>query len=185
MLIYGGSAYAYANDVEFKGVSTSEKFWDEVITKFYTKYNGLQRWHQKICTQVRQTGRLEVPSGRIYTFTPEQSYKGLKWPDTKIKNYPCQGFGADLVLLARLHAYHAVQRAGLQDEVLFVCTVHDSIVVDTPSKHVDTVAKILYNAVAAIPAQCERLFGYTIGVPMTSEVHVGPTKGNMDEYKFT
>jgi DNA polymerase I-like protein with 3'-5' exonuclease and polymerase domains len=39
-LIYGGSAYSYANDSDFMGVSTSEKFWQGIIDEYYDKYKG-------------------------------------------------------------------------------------------------------------------------------------------------
>ncbi len=42
-LIYGGSAYSYANDPNFAEVSKSEKFWQGVIDEFYNKYKGLHK----------------------------------------------------------------------------------------------------------------------------------------------
>ena len=42
-LIYGGSAFSYANDPNFTAVSKSESFWQDVIDAFYKKYNGLAK----------------------------------------------------------------------------------------------------------------------------------------------
>lgn len=87
-LIYGGSAYSYANDIQFKDVSSSEQFWQEVINSYYEKYFGISAWHEKIVSEAKIKGRLEIPSGRYYPFSPEPSFQGFKWPITKIKNYP-------------------------------------------------------------------------------------------------
>ena len=39
-IIYGGSAFSFANDPDFRDTSTSEKYWQSVIDKFYAKYKG-------------------------------------------------------------------------------------------------------------------------------------------------
>ena len=39
-LIYGGSAYSYANDPNFRDIG-NEKFWQGVIDQFYDKYKCL------------------------------------------------------------------------------------------------------------------------------------------------
>ena len=100
-LIYGGSAYSYAHDSDFMGISSSEKFWQDVIDRYYQKYQGIQRWHQNLIREAQSTGRLVIPSGRHYPITPDYN-KREPWPLTIIKNYPVQGFGAELVKLARV-----------------------------------------------------------------------------------
>lgn len=88
-LMYGGSAYSYANDPDFTDVSTSEKYWQKVIDAFYNKYTGLRDWHTKIVQEAMQTGQLVMPTGRIYKFEPKKDFRGeLKAPETIIKNYP-------------------------------------------------------------------------------------------------
>ena len=94
MLIYGGSAFSYANDPDFTGVSTSVKFWERVIEQYYTKYKGMKQWHIDIVNAVKKDGYLYIPSGRYYPFQPTYKYGDWKWPVTQIKNYPvnCSGF---------------------------------------------------------------------------------------------
>lgn len=86
-LIYGGSAYSYANDSDFKGVSTSEKFWQDVIDKYYAKYYGIASWHKRLIETAQLNGKLEIPSGRHFPITPNYQ-KRDPWPLTIIKNYP-------------------------------------------------------------------------------------------------
>lgn len=87
-LLFGGSAYAYSNDVEFKDTSTSEKFWQGVIDETYNKYRGLANWHKSLMQQVVQTGKIIIPSGREYVYTPERRRGELVYPRTTILNYP-------------------------------------------------------------------------------------------------
>jgi DNA polymerase I-like protein with 3'-5' exonuclease and polymerase domains len=47
-LLFGGSAYSYANDLDFAEVGYSEKQWQEVIDSFYKKYSSIASWHKRI-----------------------------------------------------------------------------------------------------------------------------------------
>lgn len=122
---------------------------------------------------------LEIPSGRFFKFEAK-SYKGEpKWPITQIKNYPIQGFGADLVKLARIEAYKRFLESGLEGE--FIATVHDSLVYDVPEKNVQAVAQLLKESVAKVPELCYTMYMYQFKLPMLCEVLAGPSKGNLKE----
>lgn len=69
-------------------------------------------------------------------------------------------------------------------EALLVSTIHDSIIVDTPSKNLDAVAKILLQSVESVPALCKRVWDYDFGLPLTAEVQYGPNKKEMLDYSF-
>lgn len=182
-LIYGGSAYSYAHDPDFMGVSREEGFWQEVIDRYYTKYDGIAKWHKEILRTAQLEGQLSIPSGRYYPFPPERGYRGeLKWPITKIKNYPVQGFGADLVMLARLEAAKRFREAGI--EYRLVSTIHDSIVVDVPEQHLEIAATILRDSIEAVPRLCRSIWGYDFKLPLTCEVQYGPNKKDMLDFEF-
>ena len=183
MLIYGGSAYSYANDPDFMGVSTSQKFWQEVIDRYYQKYSGLAQWHKKIVHDVQKTGMLEIPSGRHYNFYPTKNNWGqLKWPITTIKNYPVQGYGADLVMLARLEFVKKLRESGLEGK--FIATVHDSLVVDTPEENVYNIGVLLKESIEAVPELCKKVWDYDFFLPLTCEVSVGKNLASLEEIKL-
>ena len=101
-LIYGATAYGFATDPDFIPLGFSERRWQEVIDSFYRKYYGGAAWHKRIISEAQTTGRLTIPSGRYYPFSPiikpDGSYArdrdgGLKWPITQIKNYPVKRSG--------------------------------------------------------------------------------------------
>ncbi len=106
----------------------------------------------------------------------------MDWPITVIKNYPVQGFGADLVMLARLEANRRLKASGL--EYKLISTIHDSIVADCPSHSYRDVGRILFESIEAVPALCKTVFGYDFSLPLTSEVQYGMNKKDMKELTF-
>jgi len=184
-LIYGGSAYSYANDSDFQGVSKNQKFWQSVIEEYYSKYTGIKEWHEQLIATAQREGVLKIPSGRQFPIAPmvNKWNGGLDWPITVIKNYPVQGFGADLVMLARLEANKRLKSSGL--EYRLVSTIHDSIVADCPSKCVDAVGRILFDSIEYVPTLCKQVFGYDFSLPLTAEVQYGPNKKDMENLVLT
>lgn len=180
-LIYGGSAFSYANDPDFTGVSNSQKFWQNVIDEYYNKYTGIKRWHDELLETVKEKGHLEIPSGRCYSYAAEYKYGDWKWPLTTIKNYPVQGFGADLVMLARIEFLKRLRASDV--EAKFIQTIHDSLVVDTPAENCYTISMMLKESVEAVPDLCREHFHYDFKLPLTSEILVGPDKKNLKEYQ--
>lgn len=181
-LIYGGSAYSYAHDSDFMGVSTSEKFWQGVIDEYYDKYKGIRKWHNELINTAKLNRCLEIPSGRSFPIEPDWT-KREPWPITVIKNYPVQGFGADLVMLARLRARQLIQlQGGLRS--LLISTIHDSIIADCPDNEVELVGRLLNQSVEEVPKLCKQTFGYDFSLPMTAEVQYGPNKKDMKDLTF-
>jgi DNA polymerase I-like protein with 3'-5' exonuclease and polymerase domains len=180
-LIYGGSAYSYANDNDFVDVSTDEKFWQKVIDKSYAKYHGIGRWHESLMYEAMSTGRVCIPTGRHFPFAPIDKGGGkLKWPRTQILNYPVQGFGADLMVLAR----YILKRELLgKHGVKFICTVHDSIVWDVVDSEVDSVVETIFKAWDQIPQEFLKWFGIPLDLPPKVEVGVGPNWKDLKEIK--
>jgi DNA polymerase I-like protein with 3'-5' exonuclease and polymerase domains len=179
-LIYGGSAYSYANDPDFKSLGR-EDFWQDVIDQFYGKYVGLKDWHTRIVDEAKRNRMLTMPTGREYHFEPEIKYGKESWPRTKILNYPVQGLGADLMAIARVSL-----RNRLLDKkgVLLVNTVHDSIILDFDSKVWDnnTIVSLVDKCFNDVPANFKKIFGKEFNLPMRVECQLGPDWGNLETY---
>jgi DNA polymerase I-like protein with 3'-5' exonuclease and polymerase domains len=178
-LIYGGSAYSYANDPNFTAVSNSESFWQNVIEEFYKKYKGLAKWHKEVVATAMRDRQLIMPTGRIYKYEPELKYGRVKWPRTKILNYPVQGLGADLMAIARVSLSNRLKG---KDGVKLINTVHDSIILDFDSKVWDnnSIVSLVDKCFTDVPANFEKLFGVNFNLPMRVECQVGPNWGNME-----
>ena len=178
-LIYGGSAYSYANDPNFTDVSKQESFWQNVIEEFYKKYSDLGKWHKQIVEQATRDRKLTMPTGRVYNYEPEIKYGKAKWPRTKILNYPVQGLGADLMAIARVSLSNRLKD---MQGIKLVNTVHDSIILDFDEKICDnnSIVAIVDKCFTDIPLNFKKLFGVDFNLPMRVECQVGPNWGNME-----
>ena len=179
-ILYGGSAYSFAHDPNFKECGYSEKEWETIIKGFYDKYPDVREWHSSLIRQATTTGKIIMPTGRVYNFKPELKKGELIWPQTTIKNYPVQGLGADLMALARVSLYHRL-KSYPTDEVKMVNTVHDSIILDAKEKYVDELAQVLKKVFQDIPANFEKMFHVPFNVPMDAEVQVGTNWKKMEK----
>lgn len=171
-LLYGGTADSYANDPDFFGVSTQKKYWQQVIEKFYEKYQGIAQWHQALVEEAMMTGRVVIPTGRFYSFKPRRNRIGeLEWPRTTILNYPVQGMGAELMVLARILMKRMMQKENVKS--LFVGTVHDSTITDGPADEKEVMYRIFKEAWERIPGMFEKVYGIPYNVPCKVEVVSG------------
>lgn len=176
-LIYGGSAYSYANDPDFTAVSTSEKFWQQVIDEFYAKYQGIAAWHINLVREASSTGRIVMPTGRFYPFEPSKKGYKSEWPRTKILNYPVQGLAADIVCLARVVAFKEFKQQQIRGKL--ISTIHDSIVADIEPDELERASKIFVEAFTSIPENFEKMFGVKFTLPVRCEISYGPDKFNL------
>jgi DNA polymerase I-like protein with 3'-5' exonuclease and polymerase domains len=177
-LIYGGSAYSYANDPNFKDIG-NEKYWQNVIDQFYNKYKELYQWHELIFNKAKQDRKLVMPTGRTYNFEPEVRGDRVHYPRTRILNYPVQGLGADLMSIARVSLYRELKDA---EGIKLVNTVHDSIILDFDPKVWDNIkiVNIVTKCFTEVPDKFTKLFGKPFNLPMRVECQVGPSWGNME-----
>lgn len=180
-LIYGGGAYSYANDNAFSDISNKEEYWQLIIDKFYEKYSGIKQWHEDLVYEAMSTGWVRIPTGRHFPFQPDMGGRKIKWPRTQILNYPVQGFGADLMVLARTELWKKMK--GLSG-ILFVCTVHDSVVLDVSPEKVDFVVRTIYETWEELPDAFSRNFGTRFDLPTKVEVSVGPNWKDQQERKY-
>jgi len=179
-LIYGGSAFSYANDPNFKDIG-NETFWQRVIDQFYAKYTGLKAWHDKIMFDVKQTNELVMPTGRTYKYQPEVNSQGnLKYPRTRILNYPVQGLGADLMTIARVSLYNKIVN---MEGVKLINTVHDSIMLDFDEKicYTNSIVPIVKESFENVPANFKHLFGKDFNLPVRVDIQVGNSWGNVED----
>ena len=177
-LIYGGSAYGFIKDPDFMGVSTNARYWERVIEKYYAKYAGIAKWHQQIVKEVGQTSKLTMPTGRMYEWDLKK-FGSFKIPEPEVKNYPVQGFGADIMSVLRISFARRFKNAGI-DGVL-INTVHDSIVVDCAAHEVKRVAEMFHKVFADAPVNINRVFNIGFNLTVRCEVLAGHNQGELYE----
>lgn len=164
-MIYGGTANGFTNDSDLKVTGFSQKKWEKVIEEYYAKYSGIAQWHNEIIQEVLMTGYLEIPSGRVYDFR-----RLLKKPDwyylPKIKNYPVQGFGADIVKIARISLW----RRWLPEYGKLCNTIHDSIVFDSPKEMVYNISMVVKEVFKDLPANLSNQYKINWDLPLEVEL---------------
>jgi DNA polymerase-1 len=180
-LLYGAMEYGFANDPDMNFISTSTKYWKKIIDKFYSKYQGIAAWHEKICSQVGKTGMLTTPFGRTYKWDCMQ-YGSFKVPTTQVKNYPVQGTGADVVSIARVLLHRRWKKANISG--CLINTVHDSIVADVEDKEVDRVVELMYNVFRDVPRNINNIFNVNFDLETKVEILVGKDMYNLFEVKL-
>ena len=169
--IFRGSGWSFANDNDFKHVSANPKYWDVVNIKFYKKYYGLDEQHKKWADLVVNGKKIYGPLGRSWDIKIARDVRGeLKIPWTTLSNFPVQGTGADLMMLARLSIAKRIKDV----ECRLISTVHDNIIIDTPTKNLQQLTDIAYQVFDDIPLNIKKIFNYEWIVPLTCEAKFGP-----------
>lgn len=173
-MIYGGTAHGFVSDPMFQHLNYRKKDWEVIIDEYFNKYHGLKSWHKNLIEQATSTGYYTSPSGRTY------DYRALfeKYEDwfyiPKIKNYPVQGFGADIVAVARVELYRRMKEA--KCESLLINTIHDSIIIDChPQELLDNPLKREYNIVKEVEKLFQdlpRLLNETFDIKFDVPLHV-------------
>ena len=186
-LLYGGQAYSYAHDSDFNHISKREDYWQKIIEDFYNKYRGVAKWHDSLIRTVVNTGQLVMPTGRRFTFDKSDVIRREWFWSTKIKNYPVQSLGADLVAIGRVAMWKRLRKAGLN--VLFQSTVHDSVDIDVDLTSVDkpletcyNICSVVDNAIKDIPINFERIFNLKFDLPVLAEIGYGPNLKDLTPY---
>lgn len=178
--IYRGSGWSFANDASFSHVSSDPKYWDEVNVKFYTKYFGIDNKHQEWSQLVLHGKPIWGPLGTYWPIDLGRDKRGdVYLPWTKFTNYPVQGTGADLMMMARIIFRNRLVKKSWGHRVLLVSTVHDSICVDAPSELLQEICDLFHQTFDALIPNIRKIFGYEWRTPMTCEVKFGNDMKNM------
>ena len=157
----------------------SAKQWEQVVEKFYIKYDGIKLWHDKVLKEATTTGQLNIPTGRTWKYEMRRNKRGeLEWPITTMKNYPVQGLEADMMVIVRVSLAKRLRQLGNPD-IFMVNSVHDSVLVDAPSSMVDKVVSIIADVFRTVPTNFHRLFGVEFNLPFRCEIMVGDDWLNM------
>jgi len=172
--IFKGSAYAYSVDNDFKHLG-GQKFWQNIIDRFYDKYSGIYQYHASLIREATTTGQVVSNSGRIYRFEPKMKRGLLTYPENDIVNFPVQGFSADLMSLARISAWNKLKPERESGKVLFVNTVHDSLKLDMNLniKEAMEVGYKVRESFRDIPRNYKKIYGKDLLVPMDADFKVG------------
>lgn len=177
---------------EYKSKRTNSKSWTfqplyggEGKTKkqkdyakaFREAYPGISRTQKSWTWEVNEHKQLVTPWGlRYYWPRAHMRRDGTLNCKTSVYNYPVQALAtAEIIPIAVVYMYYRIREAGLEDKIVIVNTVHDSVIVELHPDYVDDFRKIAKQAFTTdVYTYLESVYGITFDfVPLGVGITVG------------
>ena len=158
-IVYGISEFSLAQDI---GVSRREA--KEYIERYLTQYPGVRDYMKKIVETARTQGyvstlfdrRRMIPEIRSTNFNIRSGAERIAL------NTPVQGTAADIMKLAMVRVFRALETNGLRARLLL--QVHDELIVECPPEEAGRVRAIVAD---------EMEHAATLAVPLVAEAKSG------------
>lgn len=158
-IVYGISEYSLSQDI---GVSRKEA--KEYIENYLTKYQGVRDYMKNIVETARKQGFVETMFHRPRKI-PEinnSNFNIRSGAERIALNTPVQGSAADIIKLAMVRVFDALEKQALQARLIL--QVHDELIVECPAFEaqnvMDIVTEAMENAVQlAVPLIAEAKMG--------------------------
>lgn len=124
-IIYGISAFGLS---ERMNISRSEA--GEIIKQYFTKYTGIKEYMDQQIVFARKHGYVETMMKRRRYLRDINSGNSVVrgFAERNAINAPIQGSAADMIKLAMIHIFDAMQKSGLRSKMIL--QVHDELVFD-------------------------------------------------------
>ena len=139
-IMYGQGPYGLAQQT---GMSQEEAA--QFIKTYFATYPKVKEYVDRTRRQAREQGYVETLLGRRRYF-PELSVRSKAHASVRQAaeraaiNMPIQGTAADIIKIAMIRLYNALQERGLRSRIIM--QVHDELVLEVPDEEVDTVAPL-------------------------------------------
>ncbi len=136
--IYGQGPFSLANQL---GISQEEA--KEFIRLYFDRFSGVRRFLDETIERAKKVGYVETLFGRR-RYIPElkdPNYNVRAFGERTAMNSPMQGSAADLIKVAMINLYAALERENLESALLL--QVHDELVLETPETEVDSVCEVV------------------------------------------
>lgn len=160
-LVYGISDFGLARNT---GVSRKEAA--EFIRRYFERYPGVRAFMDEAVRQGKEKGYAQTLFGR------RRKLPELSSPRSNIRNFgervamntPVQGTAADIIKLAMVRIYRALEKENL--EARLTLQVHDELLIECPPQEVETASRLLKSCMEEVVA---------LSVPLIAEVNHGPS----------
>lgn len=158
-IIYGMSDFGLAQDLHI-----SRKEAKEYINKYFAKCQGVKAFIDKVVTEAHDNGYVLTKFGRRRDLPEIRStnFQRRSLAERMAMNTPIQGTAADIIKLAMIRTYKALQEAGLKSRMLL--QVHDELVLEVPQEELPQVKDLLKQAMEQAAE---------LQVPLTIDINAG------------
>ena len=158
-IIYGMSDFGLAQDLHI-----SRKEAKEYINKYFAKCQGVKAFIDKVVTEAHDNGYVLTKFGRRRDLPEIRStnFQRRSLAERMAMNTPIQGTAADIIKLAMIRTYKALQEAGLKSRMLL--QVHDELVLEVPQEELPQVKALLKQSMEQATE---------LQVPLTIDINAG------------
>lgn len=139
-IIYGMSEYGLAEDLHIRAKEAKE-----FIQNYYSKHKAVEDLMNNLIQTAKQTGRATTLFGRTRKMFDinASNYMVRTRAERASQNMPLQGTAADIIKIAMVNIFDALQRSGYKAKLIM--QVHDELIIDCPKDEEEEVKKILVN----------------------------------------
>ena len=160
-IIYGISAFGLAQRLDIPNREAKE-----LIDNYFESYPGIKLYMENAVTKAATEGYVETMFGRRRILrditSSNRTVRGLA--ERNAINAPIQGSAADIMKLAMIEIRRRFKQEGICSKMIM--QVHDEVVIDTLLSELDTVKRIVKEAMESVA---------TLQIPLTAEVNSGDT----------
>ncbi|HIJ78453.1 MAG: DNA polymerase I [Desulfobulbaceae bacterium] len=137
-IVYGMSAFGLAGQLNI-----SRKEAATFIDRYFDHYAGVKRFMEDIIEKARQDGLVTtlLNRRRLLPDINSSNKTSREFAERTAINTPIQGTAADIIKLATIHTYRALQQEGLQAELLL--QIHDELVFEVPEPEIDITGELV------------------------------------------
>ena len=137
-IIYGISDFGLADDLKI-GIRHAKK----LIDNFYEVHPAIDRYMKEQIEKAKQTGKAVTLFGRQRKMVDinASNFMVRSRAERASQNMPLQGTAADIIKIAMVNTYHALEKEGLSAKLIM--QVHDELIIDCPILEKDKVIEIL------------------------------------------
>lgn len=176
-----------AKPVTFRPMYGGKQGLEKYAEKWAKRYSGLVATQNSWCHKVAVEKRLITPWGLRYYFpharVDANGYLNVK---TSVYNYPIQALAtAEIIPIAVVYLWHRIREAGLEDKIVIVNTVHDSVIVELHPDYVDTLRELAIQAFTRdVYTYLREVYGLTFELPLGIGYQVGERWSQGEEEKW-
>lgn len=155
-----------------KGSKKQERWYSE----FKRRYAALEAVQRGWVAEVLRTKQLILPWGMRFFFpNARMSASGYVNVGNAVYNYPCQSLAtADLIPISIVYLWHTIKARGLQNKIVLINTIHDSVVCEIHPSVVAEYEEIVKECFTTLVYKyIDKVYHMTFNVPLACETVIG------------
>ncbi len=160
-IVYGISDFGLA-----KSIGSTKKEAAEFMEKYFDRYKNVEKYLKDSVNDAKKHGCAKTVMGRRREI-PElraQNYNVRSFGERVAMNAPIQGSAADIIKLAMLKVYEALEEKQYLGKLIL--QVHDELIIEAPTEHAEECRALLKDIMENV---------ITLSVPLIVDTNVGRT----------